>query len=99
MRDDALDALFADFSIIEKENYRSVYRAVDEMLDSYMLYALPLYEGASEIQSDFESNVKAVLKSARGQYIKRINEGEAPDTVLAALAESSLAELKSLSGR
>ena len=99
VRDDALDALFEDFSIIKKENYRSVYRAVDEMLDSYMLYALPLYEGASEIQSDFESNVKAVLKSARGQYIKRVNEGEDPDTVLAALAESSLAELKSLSSK
>jgi len=99
VRDDALDALFADFSIIEKENYRSIYRAVDEMLDSYTLYALPLYEGASEIQSDFESNVKAVLKSARGQYIKRINDGEDPDAVLESLAESSLAELQSLCGK
>jgi len=99
VRDDAMDALFADFSCIEKENYRSVYRAVDTMLTSYTFYALPLYDGASEIQSDFETNVKSVLKAARGQYIKRINEGEDPNMVLDALAESSLAELKSLSGK
>lgn len=99
VRDDAMDALFADFSLVEKENFRSVYRAVDTMLDSYTLYALPLYDGASEIQSDFESNVKSVLKAAHHQYIKRINEGENPDTVLDALVESSLTELKSLSGK
>ena len=99
VRDDAMDAPFADFSCIEKENYRSVYRAVDTMLTSYTFYALPLYDGASEIQSDFETNVKSVLKAARGQYIKRINEGEEPNMVLDVLAESSLAELKSLSGK
>jgi len=99
VRDDAMDALFADFSLVEKENFRSVYRAVDTMLDSYTLYALPLYDGASEIQSDFETNVKSVLKAAHHQYIKRINEGENPDTVLDALVESSLTELKSLSGK
>ena len=99
VREDALEALFADFSLIEKENYRSVYRAVDTMLDSYTFYALPLYDGASEIQSDFETNVKSVLKAAHNQYIRRINEGEDSDTVLDALAESSLEELKSLSGK
>lgn len=99
VRDDAMDVLFADFSLVEKENFRSVYRAVDTMLDSYTLYALPLYDGASEIQSDFESNVKSVLKAAHHQYVKRISEGEHPDTVLDALVESSLAELKSLSGK
>ena len=99
VRDDAMDALFADFSLVEKENFRSVYRAVDTMLESYTLYALPLYDGASEIQSDFETNVKSVLKAAHHQYIKRSNEGENPDTVLDALVESSLTELKSLSGK
>jgi len=97
VRDDAMDTLFADFSRIEEENYRSVYRAVETMLDTYTFYALPLYDGASDMQSDFETNVKSVLKAARGQYIKRINEGEDPDAVLDALAESALAELKSLS--
>jgi DNA-directed RNA polymerase subunit N (RpoN/RPB10) len=43
--------------------------------------------------------VKSVLKAAHHQYVKRISEGEHPDTVLDALVESSLAELKSLSGK
>ena len=96
---DAMDALFADFSRIEKENYRNVYEAVEEMMDSYTFYALPLYDGASEIQSDFEENVKSVLKAARNQYIRRTNEGEDFRTVLTELAEESLAELKRLSGK
>jgi len=99
VQDDAMDALFADFSLIEKENYRSVYAAVDTMLDSYTFFALPLYDGASEIQSDFEANVKSVLKAARGQYVKRIGEGEDSAAILDDLAESALAELKSLSGK
>ena len=96
--DDAFAALFADLTRIEKENYRSVYAAVDTMLDGYTFYALPLYDGASETQLDFEANVKTVLKSAHNQYRKRIGEGEDPETVMEALIERSLAELKSLSG-
>ena len=96
--DDAFAALFADLTRIEKENYRSVYAAVDTMLDGYTFYALPLYDGASETQLDFEANVKTVLKSAHNQYRKRIGEGEDPETVMEALIERSLAELISLSG-
>jgi hypothetical protein len=69
------------------------------MLDSYTFYALPLYDGASEIQSEFETNVKAVLKSAYNQYRKRIGDGEDPEIIMEALIESSLAELISLSGK
>ena len=76
-----------------------MYRAVDEMMNSYTLYALPLYENASKIQSDFESSVKAVLKSARSQYIRQVNEGGDPDALLSVLAENALAELKSLIGK
>jgi hypothetical protein len=69
------------------------------MLDSYTFYALPLYDGASEVQLDFEANVKAVLKSAHNQYTKRIGDGEDPEIIMEALIESSLAELISLSGK
>ena len=58
----------------------------------------PLYDGASEAQLDFEANVKAVLKSARNQYVKRIGNGEDPQTVMEALIAASLTELISLSG-
>ena len=91
--------LSVDVNGVEKENYRSVYEAVDIMLDSYTFYALPLYDGASEMQLDFEANVKTVLKAAHNQYIRRVNEGEDPQTVLDALVDTSLAELKSLSGK
>ncbi len=94
--DEALSALFANISRIEKENYRSVYTSVDTMLDSYTFYALPLYDGASEMQLDFEENVNSVLKSAHNQYKKLISEGKSPEKILDTLAESSLAELKSL---
>jgi len=99
VKDEALDALFADLDGIKKENYRSVYAAVDRMLDDYTFYALPLYDGASEVQLDFEANVKAVLKSAHNQYRKRVGQGEAPEAAMEALIESSLAELISLSGK
>lgn len=97
--DSALDALFSDLSIVETENYRGVYQAVDKMFDSYSFYALPLHRGASKTQHDFEANVKIVLKAAHNQYIKRIADGEDPEALLNELAESSLAELKLLSGR
>jgi len=95
--DEAMDALFTDYSGIERDNYRRVYEAVDKMLDGYTFYALPLYDGASDIQLDFEANVKAVLKAAHHQYIKLVNEGTASDDALEALAESSLSELIRLS--
>ena len=94
---EAFDALFDDLSMIEKESYRSVYQAVNTMLEDYSFYALPLYDGASGVQLDFEKNVKAVLSSAHNQYVKRVANGEDPDKVLNELVESSLTELKALS--
>jgi len=95
--DEAFDALFDNLDSIKNENYRSVYTAVRTMLDSYTFYALPLYDGASETQLDFETNVKSVLKSAHNQYKKLVSEGKSAETVLAALVDASLAELRSLS--
>lgn len=95
--DDAINSLFNDINIVKNENYRGVYEAVDKMNQEYSFYPLPLYNGASDIQNDFENNVKAVLRTAHIQYIKRISGGEDPELVLNELAESSLAELRSLS--
>lgn len=95
--DDAMNTLFDDISIVETENYRGVYEAVDKMNQEYSFYALPLYDGASDTQSDFENNVKAVLRTAHIQYTKRVTDGEEPELVLNELVESSLAELRILS--
>lgn len=97
--DEAFDSLFAEPTRIEKENYRSVYAAIDRMLKDYTFFSLPLYDGASETQLDFEANVKTVLKSAHNQYRKRVGEGEDPQKAIESLVESSLAELISLSGK
>lgn len=97
--DKALDTLFRDLSVVENTDYHSLYDAVDIMVSEYEMYALPLYDGASEIQLNFEKNVKAVLKSAHNQYVKRVNEGEDPGSVLKQLTDASLAELRSLSAQ
>ena len=76
---------------------RSVYLAVNTMLENYSFYALPLYDGASSVQLNFEKNVKAVLSSAHNQYLKRAATGEDPEEILNELVEASLTELKALS--
>lgn len=95
--DDAIDALFHDISIVENENFHSVYEAVDKMNQEYSFYPLPLYNGASDTQSDFENNVKTVLRTAHIQYNRRVSDGENPELVLNELVELSLSELRSLS--
>lgn len=95
--DDAINSLFNDISIVENEKYRGVYEAVDKMNQEYSFYPLPLYNGASDTQDDFENNVKAVLRTAHIQYVRRVSDGEDPELVLNELTESSLTELRNLS--
>ena len=94
--DEAFDSLFNDINIVENKDYHSLYQAVNTMIQDYTFYALPLYDGASNTQLSFENNVKAVLKSAHNQYLRRIDAGETPSVVLKELAESSYNELLSL---
>ena len=82
---------------VENKNYHSVYKAVNKMTEEYTFYSLPLYSNASDIQLNFEQNVKNVLKSAHNQYIKRVNSGEDADTVLNELVEQSLIEIRNIS--
>ena len=97
--DEALDTLFRDLSIVKNTDYHSLYKAVDTMIQDYEMYALPLYDGVSEIQLNFEKNIKAVLKSAHNQYLNRVNAGEDPGSALKELAAASLGELRSLSAQ
>ncbi|MBQ8614704.1 MAG: extracellular solute-binding protein, partial [Ruminiclostridium sp.] len=97
--DEAFAELFADTGIVEKESYRNLYDMMNGMINSYELYALPLYSGASDIQIRFEQNVKLVLKSAHNQYVERTADGEDKEAVLNELAVSSLKELKQLSDK
>ena len=91
--------LLEDEFHIENENYRSMYDSVNLMTKSYRLYALPLFNGASEIQHSFEENAKLVLKTAHMQYEKRVSAGEAGESVLNELTEQSLSEIRKLSAK
>ena len=95
--DAALDTLFQNPAVVENENYHSLYQAVTTMIQDYDMYSLPLYEGASETQLNFEKNMKAVLKSAHNQYRKRVENGEDPNTVMDELISSALSEFRNLS--
>ena len=68
-------------------------------MESFRLYSLPVYDNASDVQSDFEQNVKLALKSAHNQYIERTANGEDKEAVLNELAAASLEELKRLSDK
>ncbi len=97
--DDTFAELFADTSVVPNESYRNLYDMMNGMMDSFKLYSLPVYDNASDIQSDFEQNVKLVLKSAHNQYIERTANGEDKEDVLNELAAASLEELKKLSDK
>ncbi|MBQ7834676.1 MAG: hypothetical protein IJ385_02730 [Ruminiclostridium sp.] len=97
--DEAFTKLFADTSVAENESYRNLYDMMNGMMGSYKLYSLPVYDNASDIQSDFEQNVKLVLKSAHNQYVERTANGEDKEAVLNELTVSSLDELKKLSDK
>ncbi|MBQ8790788.1 MAG: extracellular solute-binding protein [Ruminiclostridium sp.] len=97
--DEAFETLFKDTSIVENESYRGLYEMTSVMLKDYELYSLPLYSGASEIQNDFEQNVKLVLRSARNHYLERAGTSDDKQALSKELAVSSLAELKKLCAR
>lgn len=97
--DEAFEVLFADTGIAGKESYRNLYDMMNSMMNSYQLYALPLYSNASDIQSRFEQNVKLVLRSAHNQYVERTAGGEDKEALLNELSASSLEELKRLSDK
>ena len=90
------EILFKDTESMQDEKYRSLYETVSFMLNNYELCPLPVFAGASETQLNFENNVKAVLRSAHSQYLKRTAAGEENATVLTELTKSSLKELQEL---
>lgn len=93
---DAFDSLFANTDTVENEKYRLLYNAVNGMADEYTYCEVPVFEGASDTQSSFEKNVKSVLSTAHGEYLRRVADGENADTVMDELVASTLAELRSL---
>ena len=87
--DAAFERLLTDPDLVEKENYRQLYETAGTMIREYSLWAIPVFDGASEVQSRFEESVKLVLRAARSEYTERIECGGEPETVLNELTEAS----------
>lgn len=92
----AFDSLFANTASVENEKYRLLYEAVNDMSEEYSYCQIPLFNGASDMQSSFEENVKSVLSSAHQEYLSRVANGENADTVLNQLVSSTLSKIRSL---
>lgn len=92
--DAAFGKLLADPELVQKENYRQLYKTAAVMTQEYSLYAIAVFEDASEVQSHFEESVKLVLKTAHNQYIARVCSGEDSKTVLNELTNASYDALK-----
>lgn len=97
--DAALERLLSNIDSLEDPVQHRLYEAVRTMLREYQLYALPLYEGASGIQFDFENHIKFVLKAAHNDYLRRVEQGESGTAVLEELVDSSLRDLQALCGQ
>lgn len=91
---EGLRTLLSATSTVENEKYRMLYEVVDGMNGSYAFCALPRYEGAADVQSAFEKNVKRVLNTAHEDYVRRVRSGEETTAVLDELESRALAELR-----
>lgn len=92
--DAALEGIFeTDYT---DASYKNLYETVNIMTDSHKFIPIPLFDKASELQHDFEKNIKFVLKSARNNYAERVAAGEDKDAVMDELISSSLSQFKVL---
>lgn len=92
---EALEDLFDDLSVIEIERYKMLYNAVKEQYSSdYNYCSVPLFDGAVDIQSNFEELIKNTLSAAHNEYIRRINTGEDAEAVMNDLLLSAISTVR-----
>lgn len=93
--DQAFQELFANISSVENEKYRMLYSAVNEQYENgYQFCFLPVFDGALDMQKNFEKLIKSTLSDAHEEYIRRVENGENGDTVMKELTASALASLR-----
>lgn len=93
--DEAFEQLFLDIPSVENEKYRMLYSAVsDQYSNNYQFCSVPLFEGASDTQKDFEKLMKATLSDYHEQYVSRVQNGEDKDTVMQELTASALTQIR-----
>ena len=94
MTDAAFEQLLTDPKLELKDNYRQLYETMGTMIQEYTLWEIPVFDGASQVQSRFEESVKLVLRAAHSEYTDRVGRGEEPETVLKELTDASYDALK-----
>ena len=95
----AFQSLFSNLSSVENHKYRMLYDAVNTQYEEgYQFCSLPLYEGAAEMQKEFEALMKSVLSQAHGEYVRRVQAGEQKDAVIRELTAAALASLREALG-
>lgn len=93
--DDAFETLFSDIDSVENDKYRMLYEAVKEQYDDeYDFCSVPLFDGASDTQKDFEKLIKQTLSDAHSEYTARIQSGEDSNAVMDELTAASLAKVR-----
>lgn len=91
----AFQRLFDDISSVENEKYRMLYSAINQQYENdYQFCSLPLFDGALEMQKNFETLIKSVLSNAHAEYLRRTQAGEDGKAVLDELAAASLAAVR-----
>lgn len=92
---EAFEEVFSDIDSVENEKYRMLYSALsDQYEDDYHFCSVPLFEGASDTQKNYEKLIKSTLSDAHGEYVSRIQNGEDKDTVMKELTASALAQIR-----
>lgn len=92
---DAFEELFADLSSVENEKYRMLYNAVsNQYADDYQFCSIPLFDGATDTQKDFETLIKSTLSKAHEEYTSRIKQGKDKDAVMNELVASTLEQVQ-----
>lgn len=87
---DAFEGLFANLSSVENEKYRMLYDAVSNQYeDDYQFCSVPLFDGATDTQKDFETLIKSTLSKAHEEYVRRIKKDKNKDAVMNELITSS----------
>lgn len=93
--DAAFEHLFSNLSSVENEKYRLLYQAVSEQYaDDYRFCKVPLFEGSSDTQKNFEQLIKTTFADAHEEYITRIQNGENAETVMEELTATALDQVQ-----
>lgn len=91
---EAFDTLFEHTGDVAEAKYSLVYDAVSQMRGDYTFIALPLYDGAGDVQASFETLLKTTFSAAHEEFEQRAAAGEKKDALMKEITARTLAEIR-----